>query len=126
MTKREEDSQRAARDQPAPGRQPDAQPAPAAPAAKPPAAQPAKAPDPPARSQLARPAAVLDEAHLGDIEGALGRIKVDAAEARGFRRKLITFLAIAGPGLIVMVGDNDAGGVSTYAQAGQTGAVHRR
>jgi Mn2+/Fe2+ NRAMP family transporter len=62
---------------------------------------------------------VLDEAHLGDIEGALGRVKVDAAEARGFRRKLITFLAIVGPGLIVMVGDNDAGGVSTYAQAGQ-------
>jgi Mn2+/Fe2+ NRAMP family transporter len=28
-------------------------------------------------------------------------------------------LAIVGPGLIVMVGDNDAGGVSTYAQAGQ-------
>jgi NRAMP (natural resistance-associated macrophage protein)-like metal ion transporter len=28
-------------------------------------------------------------------------------------------LAIMGPGLIVMVGDNDAGGVSTYAQAGQ-------
>jgi len=24
-----------------------------------------------------------------------------------------------GPGLIVMIGDNDAGGVSTYAQAGQ-------
>ncbi|MGP0022176.1 MAG: NRAMP family divalent metal transporter [Streptosporangiaceae bacterium] len=35
------------------------------------------------------------------------------------RRRLITFLAIVGPGLIVMVGDNDAGGVSTYAQAGQ-------
>ena len=31
----------------------------------------------------------------------------------------MTFLAIMGPGLIVMVGDNDAGGVSTYAQAGQ-------
>ena len=28
-------------------------------------------------------------------------------------------LAIIGPGLIVMVGDNDAGGVATYAQAGQ-------
>ena len=28
-------------------------------------------------------------------------------------------LAIIGPGLIVMVGDNDAGGVSTYVQAGQ-------
>jgi NRAMP (natural resistance-associated macrophage protein)-like metal ion transporter len=35
------------------------------------------------------------------------------------RRRLVTFLAIVGPGLIVMVGDNDAGGVSTYAQAGQ-------
>ena len=35
------------------------------------------------------------------------------------RRRLLTFLAIVGPGLIVMVGDNDAGGVSTYAQAGQ-------
>ena len=33
--------------------------------------------------------------------------------------KLLTLLAIIGPGLIVMVGDNDAGGVSTYAQAGQ-------
>ena len=55
-----------------------------------------------------------------DIEGALGRIKVDVDQDRsGPRRKLITFLAIIGPGLIVMVGDNDAGGVSTYAQAGQ-------
>ncbi|HLK00943.1 MAG TPA: NRAMP family divalent metal transporter [Streptosporangiaceae bacterium] len=63
---------------------------------------------------------MLDEAHLGDIEGALGRIKVDVDQDRsGLRRKLITFLAIIGPGLIVMVGDNDAGGVSTYAQAGQ-------
>jgi NRAMP (natural resistance-associated macrophage protein)-like metal ion transporter len=32
---------------------------------------------------------------------------------------LLTLAAIVGPGLIVMVGDNDAGGVSTYAQAGQ-------
>lgn len=30
-----------------------------------------------------------------------------------------TLLAIMGPGLIVMIGDNDAGGVATYAQAGQ-------
>ncbi len=64
--------------------------------------------------------AVLDEAHLGDIEGALGRIRVDDDDPRrGLRRRLVTFLAILGPGLIVMVGDNDAGGVSTYAQAGQ-------
>jgi Mn2+/Fe2+ NRAMP family transporter len=62
---------------------------------------------------------VLDEAHLGDIEGALGKIRVGEEYQSGWRRRLITFLAIVGPGLIVMVGDNDAGGVSTYAQAGQ-------
>ena len=33
--------------------------------------------------------------------------------------RLLTLLAVMGPGLIVMVGDNDAGGVATYAQAGQ-------
>ncbi len=80
------------------------------------------APTPPeAPPQLSRPSAVLDEAHLGDIEGALGRIRLsdEDQERRGLQRKLITFLAIVGPGLIVMVGDNDAGGVSTYAQAGQ-------
>jgi len=82
---------------------------------------PARPHPPPAPAQLSRPAAVLDEAHLGDIEGALGRIRLsdEDQERRGLKRKLITFLAIVGPGLIVMVGDNDAGGVSTYAQAGQ-------
>jgi Mn2+/Fe2+ NRAMP family transporter len=83
-------------------------------AARPPASSP---PAPPAR--LSAPSAVPDEAHLGDIEGALGRIKLGDEEFGGLKRKLITFLAIIGPGLIVMVGDNDAGGVSTYAQAGQ-------
>jgi Mn2+/Fe2+ NRAMP family transporter len=69
---------------------------------------------------LARPDAVLDEAHVGDIEGALGRIRLGEEPNRSaWRRRLVTFLAIVGPGLIVMVGDNDAGGVSTYAQAGQ-------
>jgi Mn2+/Fe2+ NRAMP family transporter len=33
--------------------------------------------------------------------------------------KLKTLLAVVGPGLIVMVGDNDAGAFSTYGQAGQ-------
>ena len=33
--------------------------------------------------------------------------------------KLKTLLAIVGPGLIVMCGDNDAGAFSTYGQAGQ-------
>jgi len=81
--------------------------------------RPADREQPDGRS-LAAPSAVLDEAHLGDIEGALGRIRLGELPAgRGWRRRLITFLAIVGPGLIVMVGDNDAGGVSTYAQAGQ-------
>src|ERR1700716_1876132 len=64
--------------------------------------------------------AVLDSAHLGDIEGALGRINVnDPDRPRTMKTRLATLLAIIGPGLIVMVGDNDAGGVATYAQAGQ-------
>jgi len=106
------------------------------PAGAPPAARQGAArqgaPTPAARQRAPTPAAtaaptlvparsaVLDEAHLGDIEGALGRIRVDDDDPRrGLRRRLVTFLAIMGPGLIVMVGDNDAGGVSTYAQAGQ-------
>ncbi|TVS84411.1 Nramp family divalent metal transporter [Mycobacterium helveticum] len=63
---------------------------------------------------------MLDSAHLGDIEGAFGRIAVGETEhARTFKTRLLTLLAIVGPGIIVMVGDNDAGGVATYAQAGQ-------
>ena len=63
---------------------------------------------------------VLDSAHIGDIKGALGTIRLDDVGPRGsWRGRLIALLAIMGPGLIVMVGDNDAGGVSTYAQAGQ-------
>jgi Mn2+/Fe2+ NRAMP family transporter len=68
----------------------------------------------------ARGPAVLDEAHIGDIHGALGTIRANDVERRhGWRARLITLLAIMGPGLIVMVGDNDAGGVATYSQAGQ-------
>src|SRR5690348_10929741 len=64
----------------------------------------------------------LDEAHVGDIVGALGSIRHDAARPRG-RRRLLALLAILGPGLIVMVGDNDAGGVAAYTQAGQNYGV---
>jgi Mn2+/Fe2+ NRAMP family transporter len=64
--------------------------------------------------------AVLDDAHLGDIEGAFGTIRVqDVGARRTWGARLLTFAAILGPGIIVMVGDNDAGGVSTYSQAGQ-------
>jgi Mn2+/Fe2+ NRAMP family transporter len=70
--------------------------------------------------EVLRASAVLDSAHLGDIEGAFGRIRVDATDhGRTLKTRLITLLAIIGPGLIVMVGDNDAGGVATYSQAGQ-------
>jgi Mn2+/Fe2+ NRAMP family transporter len=55
-----------------------------------------------------------------DIRGALGTIrKDDTAPRKGLWPRLLTFLAIVGPGLIVMVGDNDAGAFSTYTQAGQ-------
>jgi NRAMP (natural resistance-associated macrophage protein)-like metal ion transporter len=66
------------------------------------------------------PSAVLDSAHQGDIEGAFGKIREhDTDSRRSWRRRLLTLLAIIGPGIIVMVGDNDAGGVATYAQAAQ-------
>ncbi len=64
--------------------------------------------------------AVLDDAHIGDIRGALGTIRYgDIAARPTVSLKLRTLLAIVGPGLIVMVGDNDAGAFSTYGQAGQ-------
>jgi NRAMP (natural resistance-associated macrophage protein)-like metal ion transporter len=64
--------------------------------------------------------AVLDEAHLGHINGALGTILAgDVAPRHGWWARLRTLLAILGPGLIVMVGDNDAGAFGTYTQAGQ-------
>jgi Mn2+/Fe2+ NRAMP family transporter len=71
-------------------------------------------------SASAGASAVLDSAHVGDIEGAFGRIRLDATDqGRTLKTRLATLLAIVGPGLIVMVGDNDAGGVATYSQAGQ-------
>ncbi|MGH3570510.1 MAG: NRAMP family divalent metal transporter [Pseudonocardiaceae bacterium] len=74
----------------------------------------AKTGAPPGRS------AVLDEAHLGDIQGAMGTIRQgDQGTRTGLSARMKTLLAIVGPGLIVMVGDNDAGAFGTYTQAGQ-------
>jgi NRAMP (natural resistance-associated macrophage protein)-like metal ion transporter len=71
-------------------------------------------------SRLKPTSAVLDEMHVGDIHGAFGTIRVsDVLPRRTWRQRILTLLAILGPGIIVMVGDNDAGGVSTYANAGQ-------
>ncbi|MDN7413093.1 divalent metal cation transporter [Burkholderia vietnamiensis] len=64
--------------------------------------------------------AVLDSAHIGDIRGAFGTIKLGDHSARtSWKQRWQTLLAILGPGLIVMVGDNDAGAFGTYTQAGQ-------
>ncbi|MBV8463184.1 MAG: divalent metal cation transporter [Acidimicrobiales bacterium] len=63
---------------------------------------------------------MLDSAHLGDIQGAFGTVRQhDADERRSWGSRALTLLAIMGPGLIVMIADNDAGGVATYSQAGQ-------
>jgi Mn2+/Fe2+ NRAMP family transporter len=73
--------------------------------------------DLPARS--AGPA-VLDSQHTGEIVGALGTVKRgETGRAGSWRRKLRLLLIILGPGLIVMGGGNDAGGVQVYLQMGQ-------
>ena len=67
----------------------------------------------------------LDPQHNGDIRGALGTIvRGDTAARPRLSNKLKTLLAIVGPGLIVMVGDNDAGAFGTYTQAGQNYGTH--
>jgi NRAMP (natural resistance-associated macrophage protein)-like metal ion transporter len=72
-----------------------------------------------ARALSAR-TAVLDRAHLGDIHGAFGSIAEDDHTPRTtLWARFKTLAAILGPGLIVMVGDNDAGAFGTYTQAGQ-------
>jgi hypothetical protein len=60
--------------------------------------------------------------HVGDIKGAFGTIKLGETirpAPPGLSPKLKTLLAVVGPGLIVMCGDNDAGAFSTYGQTGQ-------
>jgi Mn2+/Fe2+ NRAMP family transporter len=64
--------------------------------------------------------AALRDVRQNDIRGALGSLRQGEGDSRtGWAHRLRIFLAILGPGLIVMVGDNDAGAFSTYAQAGQ-------
>jgi len=63
---------------------------------------------------------LLDRAHRGDIVGALGRIpSQDTGPRRSLRGHAASLLAVVGPGVVVLVADNDAGGISTYAQVGQ-------
>jgi Mn2+/Fe2+ NRAMP family transporter len=73
----------------------------------------------PVATDLAR-SAVVDPAHLGDIQGAWGRLPVrELAPRRSWRGRLAALAVVAGPGLLAMVADNDAGGIATYAEAGQ-------
>lgn len=55
----------------------------------------------------------------GEIRGAFGTIPAAGQPGTGWTARVLTLLAILGPGLIVMVGDNDAGAFSIYAEAGQ-------
>ena len=66
-------------------------------------------------------AAAADTSCVVDIKGAFGSISAeDTGTRRSLPAKLKTLLAIVGPGVIVMVGDNDAGAFSTYGQAGHS------
>ncbi|MFZ0215150.1 MAG: Nramp family divalent metal transporter [Candidatus Dormiibacterota bacterium] len=73
------------------------------------------------RRRVTAPASSHDDDQSGDIQGALGTVSaIEEGQRRTWRQRLLALAAIMGPGLIVMVGDNDAGGMSTYANAGQT------
>src|SRR5512136_2715232 len=50
--------------------------------------------------------------------GAMYWISKSIHTLRRLRRQLFLFMAVLGPGIIVMVADNDAGGISTYAVTG--------
>ncbi|HZS15624.1 MAG TPA: NRAMP family divalent metal transporter [Candidatus Dormibacteraeota bacterium] len=64
--------------------------------------------------------AVIDAAHLGDIRGAWGTLRWRQLwPPRTLRGRLGVLAAVMGPGLLALIAGNDAGGVATYAQAGQ-------
>jgi Mn2+/Fe2+ NRAMP family transporter len=57
-------------------------------------------------------------------------VEITGSPAKGvvvrsaWQRRILTFLMVFGPGLIVMEADNDAGAVSTYMQAGGQYGLH--
>jgi Mn2+/Fe2+ NRAMP family transporter len=64
--------------------------------------------------------AVLDRAHVGDVEGAFGTLSEAAVPpARGMRARLAALAAVLGPGLVIMAADNDAAGIGLLARAGE-------
>ena len=73
----------------------------------------------PLAQRAAERGAQLDSEHVGDIRGGFGTIFMHDTGPRTRWSRLKTLLAILGPGVIVMVGDNDAGAFGTYTQAAQ-------
>src|SRR5579862_6682682 len=72
-------------------------------------------------SRSAERRSLLDRAHRGDVIGALGKIpSFDTGPRLSLRRRIMTLLAVMGPGIVVLAADNDAGSFSVYAQAGQS------
>ena len=65
------------------------------------------------------PGAITDPQHSGDIAGALGTVKSDAANSLSWRRKLRLLLVTIGRGLIVTGGGERRGRVQVCAQMGQ-------
>jgi len=71
-------------------------------------------------TRASEPRAVLDRAHLGDIDGAFGALRTqDSVGVQSRFSRLRMLLAVMGPGVLVMVADNEAGSFSLYGQAGQ-------
>src|SRR5580698_11049578 len=72
---------------------------------------------------LIMPTAVSTAGSAAGVEDAVMPPRGRVVKSK-WMRDLLTFLMVFGPGLIVMVADNDAGAVSTYSQAGAQYGTH--
>jgi len=62
---------------------------------------------------------------MADEQPATAPVQVQGTVVKSkWLHSLLSFLVVFGPGLIVMVADNDAGAVSTYSQAGAQYGTH--
>jgi Mn2+/Fe2+ NRAMP family transporter len=76
-----------------------------------------------AEIKLVSPELVLPASYTEGLEQRIrDRLRIQQLRTgrRTFVNRLALGLALVGPGLLVMLGDNDAGGVITYAQTGAT------
>jgi Mn2+/Fe2+ NRAMP family transporter len=62
--------------------------------------------------------------HVRPTEPRTGTTAKPISVSSKWVARILTFLMVAGPGLIVMEADNDAGAVSTYVQAGAQYGTH--